>query len=57
MSTGDGNPLGRPFHRRLYYEREGEKDVYTVLLLIYLASYQSRTARIPFWVLPGAVMH
>ena len=26
MSTGDGNLWDALFHRRLYYEKEGEKD-------------------------------
>lgn len=33
MSTGDGNLWDALFHRRLYYEREGEKDVYTITIV------------------------
>ena len=35
------------FHRRLYYEREGEKDVYTITTVDLYGIYQSRTARLP----------
>lgn len=33
------------FHRRLYYEREGKKDVYTITTVDLSGIYQSRTAR------------
>ena len=47
MSTDDGNLWDALFHRRLYYEKEREKDVYTITTVDLSGIYQSRTARFP----------
>ena len=38
------NLRGTPFSIGLYYEREGEKDVYTITTVDLSGIYQSRTA-------------